>query len=376
MRSRWQQCSSAINWTDPASGIPYQNDVLVRIDSVVIIIEAKSGRMHPSARRGAPLRLEKVIKDLVVDPAIQSRRLEAFLRTQQDTVSFSGADGGKRDFDMRGVETVVSWSITLDDVADLSAVQTELVASGWVPSDVVLPPSMSLSDLQNLFELLDGYCPKIHYLCRRAHWVRSARYMGDELDLLAVYFNTFFEIGEAESDGTRLMAYGASEIFNRYLLELEQGRRPRKPKLPLTRWWFNVLAFLEERLPARWSQIGLDLLSVPESDQERFAELMRGVRRNVLQRAEPLQDTTVFISGSRRKVAIVGVAYMDRTREERNDRLIKAASQAMFADGSRPDRVVVIGCDPRIHGIPFSVVALVGFNSEVSAILEVQGESS
>src|SRR5258707_939814 len=102
----------------------------------------------------------------------------------------------------------------------------------------------------------------------------SAKYMGDELDLLAGYFDTLFEIGRAESDGTRLMIYGASKIFERYFLELEQGRQTRRPKLPLTRWWFNILAFLEARLPERWSQIGLDLLSISKSDQEHFAELM------------------------------------------------------------------------------------------------------
>ena len=235
---------------------------------------------------------------------------------------------------------------------------------------------MTLSDLQNLFGLLDSYCAKLHYLCRRAEWVQSAKYMGDELDLLAVYFDTLFEVGPSESDGTRLTVYGASQLFERYFLELEQGRQPRRPKLPLTRWWLNILTFLEARLPERWSQIGLDLLSISESDQEQFAVLMREVRLNVLQGVVPLKDTVIFASGSKRKVAIVGVAYIDDSREERNDRFIKAASQARFPDGTRPTRVLVIGCDPRYCDIPYSVIASVGFEAEPTVIQEFQTDSA
>ena len=357
-------------WVDPLSGTRYENDVLIQVENVVIVVEAKSGGVHRSASRGASLRLEKAIKELIVEPAIQSRRLESFLKTQHGAVLFSGSDGVERSIDLTGVDTVLCLSITLDHVADLSAVQSHLVASGWVPPKVLLPPSMSLSNLQNVFELLDGCCAKLHYLCRRADLARSARYMGDELDLLAVYFDTLFEIGPAEHDGTRLMVYGASKLFERYFLEIEQGRKPRKPRLHLTRWWSNILTFLEVRLPARWSQIGLDLLSVSEPDQERFAELMREVRENVLRGSVPLNDTVIFVPNSPQRVAIVGVAYLDRTREGRNERLVNAAGQVRLPDGSQPDRVLVIGCDPRIRDIPYSVIALVGFDSGAPVTVE------
>ena len=72
-------------WIDPTSGTRYENDVLVKVESVVIVIEAKSGAIHPSAARGAPLRLEKAIKELIVEPARQSRRLETFLRSRKGT---------------------------------------------------------------------------------------------------------------------------------------------------------------------------------------------------------------------------------------------------------------------------------------------------
>ena len=57
-----------------------QNDVLALIDQFALVIEAKSGAVHPTARRGGELRLERTISDLIVDPSRQSERFTAYLR--------------------------------------------------------------------------------------------------------------------------------------------------------------------------------------------------------------------------------------------------------------------------------------------------------
>src|SRR5205823_674137 len=78
--------------------------------------------------------------------------------------------------------------------------------------------TMSLTDLELVFELFDTACEKIHYLARRFEFERNASYMADETDLLAFYIDNGFNIGEAEYDGTPLFIYGISEQLDPYFM--------------------------------------------------------------------------------------------------------------------------------------------------------------
>jgi hypothetical protein len=181
-----------------------------------------------------------------------------------------------------------------------------------------------------------------------------------------MYVDSQFNVGEAEFNGTWLIAYGSSAVFDNYFLQKEMGGQPRKPRLKLTRWWGNLIRAVDERKPKMWSVIGFDLLSVPTADQQRFAELMTGARTAVLGGVTATTgDRVLILTGPKeRRVGIAGVCYIDPTREERNARLLEAAQQLTDSDGQRPNRAVVIGCDPRLEGIPYSVIVLVEFVAE------------
>ena len=60
---------------------------------------------------------------------------------------------------------------------------------------------MALTDLEIVFELLPRVHEKLHYLERRAEFEHNADYTADEIDLLAFYLQTGFNIGEDEYDG-------------------------------------------------------------------------------------------------------------------------------------------------------------------------------
>ena len=352
-------------WTDVDTNTEYENDVLVCIDAFVFVIEAKAGMMHETARRGAPDRLKQVIDNLIAAPANQARRFERFLKRHKDIVRFRSKDGAFRELDLTNVRRIVSYSITLDSVGGLQAVQSELSRAGLLPNDFEPTPSLTLADLQNVFELLPGACPKLHYLVRRAELQSNTWFFAHELDLLAMYVDGQFNLGDTEFNGTRVIAYGCSATLENYFLEKELGGHPRSPKLKLSRWWENLLGAIDERRPKMWSLIGFDLLSVPVIDQRRFADLMREARAAVLKGVSATTgDRVLMLTGPReRRVAIAGVCYVDRTREERNARLLEAAQQLSGPDGQIPDRAVVLGCDPRLEGISYSVIVLVEFAS-------------
>jgi hypothetical protein len=63
-------------WHSPDKTQQFETDLLVIVDSVILIIEAKSGRVSPQSRRGAPDSLREDIRDLLIEPSRQSKRLE------------------------------------------------------------------------------------------------------------------------------------------------------------------------------------------------------------------------------------------------------------------------------------------------------------
>lgn len=65
-------------WRDD-DGTLFENDVVAIVGNTIFLFEAKSGRLHDAARRGAELKLTRNFKDLFVEPARQAARLEQYL---------------------------------------------------------------------------------------------------------------------------------------------------------------------------------------------------------------------------------------------------------------------------------------------------------
>ena len=59
--------------------VEYETDLICIIDSQIIIIEAKSGKISDTAMRGAPQRLKRDLDELLLEPSIQSLRLKNLL---------------------------------------------------------------------------------------------------------------------------------------------------------------------------------------------------------------------------------------------------------------------------------------------------------
>ena len=64
----------------------------------------------------------------------------------------------------------------------------------------------------------------MHYLVRRAEFERNAVYSGDEIDLLALYVQTGFNIGEAEFERVPLLLEDKHECLESFLMQLAPVR--------------------------------------------------------------------------------------------------------------------------------------------------------
>lgn len=345
-------------WHDPVTDKDFENDLLVLIDSYLIVVEAKSGKVSEPARRGAEFRLQRTIDDLLIAPSLQAKRFADYLRDNPGMHRFPTQRGAINEIDTSSVYEVIRLNVTLELLGALDSRWPDLRQAGFIPADIDPAPTMSLADLEIAFEILEGTCEKLHYLVRRPQFEVSANYVGDELDLLAFYIDTGFNIGATEFDGTGLYLWAMSKVFDPYFMAWWSGQDAPKPRRRLTRWWKAILRQIERRRVPRWTELGYILLNVAYDDQVQFKKEFKRIQRNVQRHwQEPgHENCIVLLTGPpQRRDAIVGLAYKRVTKKQRNQWMQNVAADAM--EEAPTNRALVIGIDVEQRDYPYSVMA-------------------
>lgn len=347
-------------WHDPVSGKTFENDLLVLIDSHLIIIEAKSGRVTWKALRGEVAQLTWAVKKLIVAPSEQSERFEQFLRTNRCVHHFPTKRGEVNEVDGTNVRTVLRMSVTLELMANLILRTPLLQEAGLIPHAAEPAPTFMLSDLENVFQVLESACEKIHYITRRAEFERNADYAGTELDLLGFYLETGFNIGEAEFDGSRFILDAFASKVEPYLIRKWEGEQVAKPRTNLTPFWRDLLVRIAERRMANWTECSCMLLNVSRGGQRKLQKGLSRIRRFVRNHRDRQLDRNICIlveGPPQRRTAIAGVAYSEETYGQRKDTINFAARRAMEQAGT--DRAVVIARNVDREDYPYGILAYV-----------------
>lgn len=276
----------------------FESDLIVRFDTTLILIEAKSGRVSWPALRGAPGRLIEHIKTLIVDPSDQSGRLAQRLEEHIGRQKAGEASTLGFPLPLEGVTCVVRLSVTLHDFATIQSVPAMLADAGVLKNRYPLAPCISLADLEVMLDLLDTTYLRLHYLRRRAELLLSLNTIGDELDMLGLYLDTALNLNtmQATKNSTIITAGYSVKIDRHYTLR-DEGLTSRKPKASSSEWFNRLCEQLLERARPGWSEIACALLSIASTDQ---MELERRVRAmaNRVRDGKPLkdgQDTIVLV---------------------------------------------------------------------------------
>lgn len=346
-------------WKDPKTGTQYENDLLLRLDSYALIVEAKSGHISPPARRGGLDRLRRTFSDLIRAPSEQANRFERFLRGAGTRLELERRNGGTNRIDLGGVRHFLRLNVTLDQVGDLLSRWTELREAGWIPDDFVGCPTIPLWDLETVLDLLDGACQVLHYFRRRAELEALVNYEGDELDLLGLYLETGFNHpGLAEP--MSVMFKGMQRVIDPYMMRHELDiAGVEKPRLRMTEWWRLLLRRVEQIGEPRWTELGYYLLNVEFPDQRslelRFRRIRRAVRKSIV---NPHKTNVVGLAAGPldRRIGVAAMAFKKVDRKERNWMMENAADHAFEKSGA--DRVVVIASDVLRDDSPYSAIAM------------------
>lgn len=332
----------------------YENDLLIIIDQVALIVESKAGKISPSARRGSQDRIKKTLKELLIGPTQQSGRFVKFLQNNKGKFKLKRRKGGFNEFDNSQVKKYYRINVTLDAL-DLISYLPAIQQAGFIQDaeDLKSTLTLSLADLEVILEILSGVCEKLHYFGRRIEIQQANKYIGDELDFLVFYLDTGFNLGNSEG---LLLISGRSIELNKYFMQEYTKKTITKPNSKRSKWWQDILKFLEYRKNPGYTILGCCLLNVAYENQIGFERLFSQIKLKV--RKQPLKSNVknkAFIGGfPNHETTIAGFAFPDISMEERNAQLKQTASWAIKE--SACENVIVIGQNIYSNDYPYTVL--------------------
>lgn len=333
-----------VKWSEDGGTTTWESDLVAVIDKTVLVFEAKSAKISPAAGRGAVSSLKSSLQDLVVDPSHQSLRFKARIENANGPLHFDTAQGPFM-IDASVIRSVIRVNILHDPIGPLSSHWPQLARTGLVPAELDIAPSMSVFDLETVFETLSLQIERCHYLARRSELERNAVYTADEFDLLAVYQENQFNIGEAEFDGTRLEWYGASlRLTTEYSTRRSEGNL--STNMQRTDFWTDMLVALEARQESGWTRLGHRLLNADVSVQRRIERLYKEGMKAVTRDPGKFYTSGVTF-GSKFRFDTVSVSVGAPNSPEQLDANLEYAARDAFEQGRQDSLLALYWLVPR-----------------------------
>lgn len=345
-------------WIDTSNNKNYENDLLVIIDTFGLIIEAKSGQVTPSARRGAPKRLFETLKLLIEEPSEQAHKFIEYLKKNRTIHTFNNKRGEKNVVDSSKINYFIPIGITLANLGIISSNLKKLIEAGITERKISdLAPSISLTDLEVIFELLPFEAEKIHYFARRREIEDHLNYEGDELDLLSFYLENGFNIDETEYNSEIMIdLILKSKEIDPYFEGINRGVKVNKPGLEMTEWWKDILNKLSNKKPKNWLETSFILLNSTKKNQEKFEKTLGGLKKRIRTgKVDKKHNWVTFLFGPKRKsFAVIGYPYITINKEERNNIIMNIfhSEEVKNSKGS-----VIIGINVNKEDYPYSILA-------------------
>ncbi len=316
------QIFSGTQWRDPVSEQQFENDLLVVQGPFALIVECKSGLPTPAAKRGAPERLFKTLQSLVEEPSEQALRFIEFLKRTDNTLNLYTKNGKKISLDKSRIRYFIPLGITF---AQLGAIGTNLkllidagVTDKCIPD---LITSINLTDLQIVFDILDSPAQKIHYLQKRREFEVHNKFSGDEMDLLAFYLDTGFNLGKREFEETWFYNLNMkSKEIDPYILNKEVGIETAKPELLMTKWWKDILFSLKMRKSETWLESSYVLLNFHHEEQKEFEKMYNDLVGQIQEGKTTHKHNWVIFSSvnPHRRFMLFAYPYINTDIKERN----------------------------------------------------------
>lgn len=308
-----------IRWKRTDKPGVFETDTLVLISNFALVVEVKSGKVTPQARRGAADRLQKHIQELIIDPSSQANNFIDAAR--KGLLQINSIDGKNDNLDLSGVSHYLPLAVTNENLGistNPRAIVEAGLNHGFALGDFAV--TMSMADLESLCNMLDFEAMKLHYLVRRRDFNAHIDFIADELDLLGFYLTTGFNMGNEEyARRSRLNLTMASINVDRYFISKIDRPTIPKPKNYLTDHWSTMLHHMATMRPVGWIEASFALLGCAKNDQEKY---LKARRKHIIKfTTGKIKESSAYVlfknGADMRQSVIVAVLYRDLARDDK-----------------------------------------------------------
>lgn len=284
----------------------FETDVLLRYDTTILLVEAKSGKVSWPALRGAPGRIIEHVRNLIVAPSDQSGRLATQLQAEIERRKQGVASQLDFPLPLDAVTAVLRMSVCLHDFATVQSIPTLLEKAGMLNNKYPLAPCLSLADLEVMLDLLEEPYVRLHYIRQRASSLLTQHIVGDELDMIGLYLDTALSFGGLEPGAQDIVLTGYSERIDRYYTLRDEGEHARKPRRATTAWFKRLCYQISQRPLTGWSELTSVLLSLTPHHQQELERQVQRIAKRIRDRKRPRndEDTVVFVGPVRSDTAL------------------------------------------------------------------------
>ena len=333
VKTRFPSSSIKRNFKWFYDGKTYETDLIIFIDSFALLIECKSGKITSPALRGAPDRLRKSIKELLVAPNLQSLRLKKrleFLSSNPDETDRIRDEIG---YDLNKVHKIVRASVCLEDLGSIQSCLRQFKDTQWLPADFEPCPTMNLADFETIFDILEHPIQILHYLMKREIIEASVNYNGYEGNLLGWYLTTLLDIGDVEHNA-QIILNGTYSSLEAYYNSADAGVVINKPKPAISPLFASIFSQLEQRGAPRWTEVGVALNMFSPDHQMRIMEELTKLKKKVHRnwRMKGHKNMVIYTPPKASSYALGYVMYKNGNAEEKRNFMEIAANHALQSD--------------------------------------------
>ena len=340
-------------------GKTYETDLIAFIDSFALVIECKSGKVTPPALRGAPDRLHKHVKELLIDPNEQSLRLKKRLEFLAANPTATDPIREEIGYDVGKVRKIVRVSVCLEDFGSIQSSLKQLEDSGWLPADFSPCPTMNLADFETVFDILEHPVQIFHYMMKREAIESSVGYLANELDLLGWYLTTLLNIGDVKPDVHISMVDMAGPL-DVYYNSLDAGVTLDKPRPAISPLFSSIFSQLEERGIDRWTEMGVALNMFSPDDQSKITKMLVKLEKRVHKnwRNQGHHNMVMCIPSKASNYALAYVMFKNGNAGQRREYMEDAAARALKS--GHVQTVLVIGRNIDRNDAAYHTITLYG----------------
>lgn len=331
-------------------------DVLLRLGSTAILVEAKSASVRPGARRGGEAFI-KHLRENLTKAAKQGTRARMALGRNP---TLRAPDGTNVELESQ-INEVHQIAVTLDDLSAVAPVIWQLAGTRVMPAGLEMPWVITLHELDLVTKTIEWPVQLVHFLRRRSRLNEIGDLAAtDELDWWMHYLSLglYFEDKEERK---RIRFTSLTDPLDAWVLHergLRQAPAPR-PTMSVPRGTRNFLELICAERPDGWVQAACTMLS-PDHDAQaalwkdlkkmrKWARQRKKVQRRMLAftHPEPMMICVVVApTGAEGHLADSLAAYVgERLEEEGRQRVLGIGS---VVASKRPyDALLVL--EPRVN---------------------------